>query len=87
MPRKISKKKGKLPFAVIEKPFIELITFTVNSLERDRNFRYRHVDSAQELFSQEFRNAINTFHTIFYICADTPKTRTDCRYSLFHCLR
>lgn len=73
MVRKISMKKGKLPYPVIQEQFIGVITLIANSLERDRNFRYRHVDSSQQLFSQEFRNAINTFHTIFYICADTPK--------------
>lgn len=73
MAKRSSRKKNELPYGVIEGPFTGLITFMGNTLERDRNFRYRHVDSAQEVLSQEFRNAINTFNTIVYICADSPR--------------
>jgi hypothetical protein len=71
--KKYSKKKGILPYGVIQEQFTTLLTFTVNMLEREWSPRYRNVDSARVLFFQEFRNAINTFHTILYICADTPK--------------
>jgi len=66
-----SKKKAELPYGAIQEQFTTLLTFFSNKLEREP--RYLHVDSSPQLFLQEFRNAINTLHTIFYICADTPK--------------
>jgi hypothetical protein len=66
-----SRKKRELPYGVIQEQFTTLLTFFSNKLEREP--RYLNVDSSPQLFLQEFRNAINTFHTIFFICADTPK--------------
>lgn len=69
--KKSSKKKGELPYGVIQEQFTTLLTFFSNKLEREP--RYVNVDSSPQLFLQEFRNAFNTFHTIVFICADTPK--------------
>jgi hypothetical protein len=68
--RKHSRKK-ELPYGVIQDQLTTLLKFVSNKLEREP--RYQHVDSAPQLFLQEFRNAFNTFHTIFFLCADTPK--------------
>jgi hypothetical protein len=66
-----SKKKDALPYGVIQEQFTTLLTFFSNKLEREP--RYMNVDSSPQLFLQEFRNAMNTFHVIFFLCADTPK--------------
>lgn len=65
------KKKEELPYGVIQNQFETLLIFFSNKLEREP--RYQHVDSSPQLFLHEFRNAFNTFHTIFFLCADTPK--------------
>ena len=72
-----SKKKGELPYGAIQEQFTTLLTFISNKLEREP--RYVNVDSSPQLFLQEFRNAYNTFHVIFFLCADTPKGLTDSR--------
>jgi len=66
-----SKKKGELPYGAIQEQFTTLLRFVSNKLEREP--RYLNVDSSPQLFLQEFRNAYNTFHVIFFLCADTPK--------------
>lgn len=71
--RKISTGKGELDYGVIKDKLLYLLEATANKLEREWDPRYRHVDSASILFFQNFRNAINTYNTIFYVCADIPK--------------
>src|ERR1043165_7003198 len=70
---RISKKKGVLPFAAIETPFHNLMEATSNELEREWPYHYQHIDSARVTFYQIFRNCINTYNTIFWVCADIPK--------------
>ena|SRR5258708_3837709 len=71
--RRISREKGELDYGVIKDKLLYLLEATANKLEREWDPRYRHVDSASILFFQNFRNAINTYNTIFYVCADIPK--------------
>lgn len=70
---RVSKDKGELDYGVIKDKLLYLLEATANKLEREWPPRYRHVDSADIMFFQIFRNAINTYNTIFYICADIPK--------------
>jgi hypothetical protein len=63
--------KGELDYGVIGEKFGNLLTAISNLLEREP--RYQHVNSAPILFVQLFRNAINTYRTVFYIIADSPK--------------
>jgi len=69
----VSKEKGELDYGVIKDKLLYLLEATANKLEREWPPRYRHVDSSTIMFFQLFRNAINTYNTIFYICADIPK--------------
>jgi hypothetical protein len=50
-----------------------MFTSLSNKLEREWDRRYRHVDSSAVMFFQNFRNAINTYVTIFYVAGDFPK--------------
>jgi hypothetical protein len=65
------KKKKELPYGVIQTQFETLLIFFSNMLEREP--RYQYVNSSPQLFMHEFRNAFNTFHTIFFLFTDTPK--------------
>jgi hypothetical protein len=70
---KVTKEKGELDYGVIKDKLLYLFEEIANKLEREWDPRYRHVDSASIMFLQMFRNAINHYNTIFYICADIPK--------------
>ena len=69
----IRQEKGELDYGLIKDPLLYLFEAIANKLEREWDSRYRHVDSASIMFFQNFRNAINTYNTILYICADIPK--------------
>lgn len=70
---RVSKNKGELDYGVIKDKLLYLFEAIANKLEREWDSRYRHVNSADIMFFQIFRNAINTYNTIFFICADIPK--------------
>lgn len=70
---KITKEKGELDYGVIKDKLLYLFEAIANKLEREWSPRYRHVNSGDIMFFQMFRNAINYYNTILFICADIPK--------------
>jgi hypothetical protein len=65
--------KACLNYQVIKPELLNLFEATANLLERQWDARYAKVDSARVIFYQMIRIAINTYRTIVYICADSPK--------------
>jgi hypothetical protein len=73
MSPKLSKEKGALDYRKHGDELARLFEATANLLEREWPQRYKQVDSARTVFFQSVRIAINTFYTIMFIAADTPK--------------
>jgi len=70
---KLSKDKPPLDYRKYSDDVSRLFEATANLLEREWPAEYRHVDSARTIFFQSMRVAINTFYTIMFIIADSPK--------------
>jgi hypothetical protein len=62
-----------LDYQKVNRELVTLFEATANKLEREWPARYANVDSARVIFYQSVRIAINTYNTILWICADTPK--------------
>lgn len=62
-----------LDYQKVKRELVTLFEATANKLEREWPERYARVDSARVIFYQSVRIAINTYNTILWICADTPK--------------
>jgi hypothetical protein len=75
--QKLSKKKGELDYGVFQEPLHNMFTSLSNKLERVWDPRYRNVDSSAVMFYQNFRNAVNTYVTIFMSPVIFPKTLFD----------
>jgi Family of unknown function (DUF5677) len=65
--------KEGLNYQVIKPELLNLFEATATLLERKWNPRYASVDSARVIIYQLIKIATNTYQTIVYICADTPK--------------
>lgn len=72
MTMQISPEKGELPYPVIKDALLDMFTALSNLLERSWPRRYEPVNSSGIMFCQSYRKAVNTFQTIFYLCADSP---------------
>lgn len=70
---KISKDKEALDYRKYSDDLARLFEATANLLEREWPQKYKHVDSARTIFFQSVRIAINTYYTIMFISADTPR--------------
>lgn len=62
-----------LDYQKIKRELLTLFEATANKLEREWDARYADVDSGRVIFFQLIRIAINTYNTIVWICADSPK--------------
>lgn len=62
----------RLDYNVISDDLMTVLQATINKIEREWPDDYKHIDSARELILVTTKLAINTFHTILYICADKP---------------
>ncbi|MDX6384206.1 MAG: hypothetical protein QOK48_1779 [Blastocatellia bacterium] len=67
------KEKGELDYQKYGADLSRLFEATANLLEREWPAKYKPIDSARVVFFQSIRIAINTFNTIMFISADTPK--------------
>lgn len=68
-----TKEKGALDYQKYGVDLARLFEATANLLEREWPAKYKQIDSARVVFFQSVRIAINTFNTIMFISADTPK--------------
>jgi len=67
-----NKEEG-LDYQKLKPQLLNLFEATANKLEREWPLRYSKLDSARTIFTMLIRIATNTYGTIAYICADTPK--------------
>jgi hypothetical protein len=68
----INEKDG-LDYQKLKPKLLSLFEATGYKLEREWSTQYKKIDSARAVFTELVRIATNTYGTIAYICADTPK--------------
>jgi hypothetical protein len=68
-----TKETGELDYQKYGAELARLFEATATLLEREWPTKYGAIDSARVVFFQSVRIAINTFNTIMFISADTPK--------------